>query len=257
MRTRGETRFLRLRKVIDEYGPHKIQFELNDKGTLLPLGDHAAQWSNLIGEIVREFLMYYPSWHEIKEEKKARVLGILRMESFKTREYPSLIQTHFDTYTVDGVFEQDETRVQYVSANTPPRVPYTEDQIMAMVRKGKQQGHISGVGRVLAGQGRDAISINEPRCRHTHADVDKVKEDNKRLRQELVMLRMVIKSDDRMSQLLTQLESQHDADGMWRVRTCYIWPGIESPSSLPRRVFPGDMSPGIVFQDGMSPGKAA
>ncbi|GJU50374.1 hypothetical protein Tco_1219929 [Tanacetum coccineum] len=55
----------------------KIQFELNDRGTLLPLGDHAAQWSNLLGEIVREFLMYYPFWHKIKEEKKAGDLGTL------------------------------------------------------------------------------------------------------------------------------------------------------------------------------------
>ncbi|GKB46694.1 hypothetical protein Tco_0897447, partial [Tanacetum coccineum] len=31
-----------------------------------------------LSEIVKEFLMYYPSWHKIEEEKKARVLGILR-----------------------------------------------------------------------------------------------------------------------------------------------------------------------------------
>ncbi|GKA03414.1 hypothetical protein Tco_0676195 [Tanacetum coccineum] len=30
-----------------------------------------------LDEIVKEFLMYYPSWHKIEEEKKARVLGIL------------------------------------------------------------------------------------------------------------------------------------------------------------------------------------
>ncbi|GKD33717.1 hypothetical protein Tco_1249226 [Tanacetum coccineum] len=100
--------------------------------------------------------MYYPSWHKIEEEKKARVLGILRhpsrpppnikqqdldkqidywldpinaaralqnaqnrakskMESSETREYPSLIQTYFDTPPVDSVFAQDEARVQYVN----------------------------------------------------------------------------------------------------------------------------------------------
>ncbi|GJU22629.1 hypothetical protein Tco_1155971 [Tanacetum coccineum] len=32
---------------------------------------------------------------------------------------------------------------------------YTDDQIMVMVRKGKQRGHIPGVGRVLAGRGKD------------------------------------------------------------------------------------------------------
>nr|GEV98454.1 hypothetical protein [Tanacetum cinerariifolium] len=142
------------------------------------------------------------------------------MESFETQECPSLIQNYFDTHTVDGVFPQDEARVQYeemirlrdLGANTLTGVPYTEDQIMAMVRRGKQWGHIPGVSRVLAGQGRDAISINEPRCTHTNADVDEVNEDNKRLRKELAMLRTIIRSDDRMSQLLTQLESEHEID---------------------------------------------
>ncbi|GKC62800.1 hypothetical protein Tco_1095398 [Tanacetum coccineum] len=86
--TRGETKNLELRKLTNEWGPQKIQF--------------------------RDFLMYYPSWHKIKDEKKARVLGKLmgsrslavlrdmQMESSKTREYPSLIQTFFDTHTDGG-----------------------------------------------------------------------------------------------------------------------------------------------------------
>ncbi|GJU78526.1 hypothetical protein Tco_1275596, partial [Tanacetum coccineum] len=173
------------------------------------------------------------------------------MESSETREYPSLIQTNFDTHTVDGVFLQDEARIQYeemlrlrvLGANTPTGVPYTEDQLMAMVRRGKQRGHIPGVGRVLAGQGRSVISINEPRCTHTDADVDEVKKENRKLRKEVNMLMTVVRSDDRMSQLLTQLQSQHEvgggsgsggggmmirarmrtSTGMRRVRTCYIW----------------------------------
>ncbi|GKC76107.1 hypothetical protein Tco_1126881 [Tanacetum coccineum] len=92
-----------------------------------------------------------------------------------------------------------------LGANTPTGVPYTEDQIMAIVRRGKQQGHIPGVGRVLAGQGRGVISINEPRCTHTDADVNEVKEESKKLRKELNMQMTVVRSDDQMSQLLTQL----------------------------------------------------
>ncbi|GKB87296.1 serine-threonine/tyrosine-protein kinase catalytic domain-containing protein [Tanacetum coccineum] len=109
--------------------------------------------------------------------------------------------------------QEEMIRLRDLGANTPTGVPYTEDQIMAMVRKGKQRGHIPGVGRVLAGQGRDVISINEPRGTYTDADVDEVKEDNNRLRKELAMLRTVVRSDDRMSQLLTQLESQHEVGG--------------------------------------------
>ncbi|GKB98585.1 hypothetical protein Tco_0984722, partial [Tanacetum coccineum] len=233
--TRGETRNLGLRKIMDQWGSQKI----------------------------REFPMHYPSWHKIEPEKKAGVMGTLRqqfdltphiqsklwlkikkgieqhlakiyvdnksslkkkhwvlqpdetrdMESSETREYPSLIQTNFDTHTVDGVFLQDEARIQYeemlrlrvLGANTPTGVPYTDDQLMAMVRRGKQRGHIPGVGRVLAGQGRFVISINEPRCTHTDADVYEVKKENRKLRKEVNMLMTVVKSDDRMSQLLTQL----------------------------------------------------
>nr|GEV43214.1 hypothetical protein [Tanacetum cinerariifolium] len=88
-----------------------------------------------------------------------------------------------------------------IGANTPMGVPYTEDQIMAMVRKGKKCAHILGVGRVLEGQGRDAISINESWGAYTYTGVVEVKEDNKRLRKELDMLRTVVRSDDWMSQL--------------------------------------------------------
>ncbi|GJV93160.1 hypothetical protein Tco_1540973 [Tanacetum coccineum] len=271
---------------------------------MLHLGEHAAQWSNLVGKIIKEYPMYYPSWHKIKEEEKkagfleklmtpnirfklwtkikngidhhmakvyinnksdlkakhwivgpdgtcdvqasnadllrtsSRQSGIRRLtiglilstlpEPFKmlktgqrtrssasmdpsseTREYPSLIQTLFDTHTHSGEFAQDEARVQCEIIRlrdlgaTPTGVPYTEDPIMAMVRERKQRGHILGVGRVLAGQGRDAISINEPQGAYTDADVDEIKEDNKWLRKELIMLRTIVRSDDRMSQLLT------------------------------------------------------
>ncbi|GJV53371.1 hypothetical protein Tco_1449112 [Tanacetum coccineum] len=100
-----------------------------------------------------------------------------------------------------------------LGANTPTGVPYIEDQIIAMVQKGKQRGHILGVGMVLTRQVRDAISINEPRGTYTDADVDELKEEAKRTRQELELLRRVVRFDDWMSQMYTQLESQHEIGG--------------------------------------------
>ncbi|GKD18277.1 hypothetical protein Tco_1207435 [Tanacetum coccineum] len=44
-------------------------------------------------------------------------------------------------------------RLQGLGSKTSTGVPYTEDEIMAIVRGGKQRGHIPGVGRVLPGQG--------------------------------------------------------------------------------------------------------
>nr|GEX10206.1 RNA-directed DNA polymerase, eukaryota [Tanacetum cinerariifolium] len=73
-----------------------------------------------------------------------------------TREYPSLIHTFFVTHTVGGVFVRDEDRalydemlrLQHLGSNTETGVPYTEEEIMAIVRKGKQWRHLPGVGRV-------------------------------------------------------------------------------------------------------------
>ncbi|GKF38930.1 hypothetical protein Tco_0118991, partial [Tanacetum coccineum] len=48
--THDETRNLGLNKIVDEWGSLKIRFEWNDRGTMLHLSEHAAQWSNLVGE---------------------------------------------------------------------------------------------------------------------------------------------------------------------------------------------------------------
>ncbi|GJU31625.1 hypothetical protein Tco_1175214 [Tanacetum coccineum] len=111
----------------------------------------------------------------------SRSLAALRdmqMQSSDTREYPSVIQTYFDTHTVDGVFLRDHERhlyedmlrLQGLGSNTPSGVPYTDDEIMANVRWGKQRGHIPGVGRVLVRQGMDVLIPPEPRSTHT-ADI--------------------------------------------------------------------------------------
>ncbi|GJW39719.1 hypothetical protein Tco_0065564 [Tanacetum coccineum] len=74
-RPHKETRNLGLRKIMDQFGSQAIWFEWNDRGTLMPLGDHAA---NLLGEIIWEFSMHFRSWHNILKEWKARVLGKIR-----------------------------------------------------------------------------------------------------------------------------------------------------------------------------------
>ncbi|GKD23325.1 retrotransposon protein, putative, ty3-gypsy subclass [Tanacetum coccineum] len=95
------------------------------------------------------------------------VLQDMQMKSSETREYPSLIQTYYDTHIVDGVWLQDEARLQYeemmrlkdLGPNTSTGVPYTEDQIMAMVRKGKQRGTFP----VLVGFWRDMVVRSDDR----------------------------------------------------------------------------------------------
>ncbi|GKC31251.1 hypothetical protein Tco_1038545 [Tanacetum coccineum] len=80
MHTRKETKNLGLRKITDELGPQPILFKWKDNGIMLPLGDHSSHWANLLGEIVREFLMHFGSWRNIPAERKARVLGKIRFD---------------------------------------------------------------------------------------------------------------------------------------------------------------------------------
>ncbi|GJU41679.1 hypothetical protein Tco_1194636, partial [Tanacetum coccineum] len=86
------------------------------------------------------------------------------MESSSTREYPSLIHTFFVTHTVGGVFVRDEDRALYdemlrqqrLGSNTETGVPYIEEEIMVIVRKGKQRGTFP----VLVGCCRDASRMD-------------------------------------------------------------------------------------------------
>ncbi|GJU89915.1 hypothetical protein Tco_1302338 [Tanacetum coccineum] len=152
-----------------------------------------------------------PSWHKIEPEKKAGVMGNLRIiqpdgthdvEGIRSRPPPNIKQSDWDKqidFWLDpknaaraaqnaqnqAKSKEAMLRLRDLGPNTPTGVPYTEDQIMAMVRKGKQRGHIYGVGKVLSGQGRDVISINEPRCTHS-ANVDEVKAENKKLRKSSI-----------------------------------------------------------------------
>nr|GEX39169.1 hypothetical protein [Tanacetum cinerariifolium] len=87
-------------------------------------------------------------------------LRVKQMQSSATQEYPSLIQTFFDTHTVEGVFLRDEDRRLYM-LRLHGLGTYTGDQIMAMVRGGKQDGHILSlsVGWVLTGRGKDVLDV--------------------------------------------------------------------------------------------------
>nr|GEX70523.1 hypothetical protein [Tanacetum cinerariifolium] len=49
--TRQETRNLGLKAITDKSGPVLIRFEVDDRETFMPLGDHAARWANYLGEL--------------------------------------------------------------------------------------------------------------------------------------------------------------------------------------------------------------
>nr|GEW96076.1 F-box domain, leucine-rich repeat domain, L domain-like protein [Tanacetum cinerariifolium] len=67
LNTRDKTRNLSLKEITNTKGPVPIQFELRDKQTVMPLGDHAAHWSSYIGETQFDLRphMKSPDWTEI------------------------------------------------------------------------------------------------------------------------------------------------------------------------------------------------
>ncbi|GJZ94615.1 hypothetical protein Tco_0666818 [Tanacetum coccineum] len=75
LHTRYKTRNLSLKEIAEAKGPVSIQFDVGDKQTLNPLGPHAAQWSNYIGEVIRSVPLYYPSWEKVPKERKTALIS--------------------------------------------------------------------------------------------------------------------------------------------------------------------------------------
>nr|GEW32478.1 acidic leucine-rich nuclear phosphoprotein 32 family member A [Tanacetum cinerariifolium] len=143
---------------------------------MMPLGDHASHWSNYLGELIKEMPLYYPSWQKVPAKRKAVIMTKIGMESSATRVYSSQIHTFFVKHTVGGVFTRDEDKAIY--APTPRRVCPTLKKDNALARKGKQRGHLPGVGRVLPRRATYVLSPPPPQCTHKSADVEKLKKKN-------------------------------------------------------------------------------
>ncbi|GJW71675.1 hypothetical protein Tco_0128592 [Tanacetum coccineum] len=103
-----------LKAITDKSGPVPIRFEVNDRETLMPLGDHAAHWANYLGELVRELPLQFPFLAaKCRRCEKAGVVAKIGDGDLSYREYPSLIHTFFLTQTVGGVFLNPEDKALY------------------------------------------------------------------------------------------------------------------------------------------------
>ncbi|GKC13837.1 hypothetical protein Tco_1010619 [Tanacetum coccineum] len=136
-------------------------------------------------------------------------LYALAMESSATREYPSLIHTFFLTHTVGRVFLNLEdkalydemSRLQGLGSNTSTGVPYTEDEIMVIIRGGKQRGYIPGVGRYEYSKNHmKTIKNGQTRTRGT--------EEHKRSR-GLKSQSQKVNQWSNLGQLKSNIQSQH------------------------------------------------
>nr|GEY39523.1 hypothetical protein [Tanacetum cinerariifolium] len=84
----------------------------------MPLGDHTSHWSNFLGEIIKEFLMHYPSWHKIEAERKAMVLGRIsvieqHLAKMYTDNKSALMAEHWVPNTEDMTYDVEGFRSQH------------------------------------------------------------------------------------------------------------------------------------------------
>nr|GEW22861.1 hypothetical protein [Tanacetum cinerariifolium] len=220
MHTRKKTKNLGLRKITDELGPQSIRFKWKDNGTMLPLGNYSSRWANLLGEIVRKFLMHFGSWRSILAERKAGVFEKIEtqfdltphMQSERWPEIMKGIDQHLPKIYTNNKsslkmdywirFWSDLKNMSRCAQNARNRAKSTDvcrhgsrtlaalrdrqglgtctdDQIMTMDRGAKQRRHILGVGRVLAGRGKDVLDVPVPRCNHT-SDFNELKKATSR-----------------------------------------------------------------------------
>nr|GEZ87437.1 hypothetical protein [Tanacetum cinerariifolium] len=87
-----------LKEITDTKGPVPIRFEVRDKQTLMPLGEHAAYWSSYIGEVIRGVPLYHPSWLKVLKEPKATLTADIGTQ-FDLRphmESPDWTEIHAD-----------------------------------------------------------------------------------------------------------------------------------------------------------------
>ncbi|GJZ64370.1 putative reverse transcriptase domain-containing protein [Tanacetum coccineum] len=242
LHTRQETHNLGLKKITDDKGPVPIRFEWDDKKTLMPLGDHASHWSNYLGELIREMPLYYPSWQKVSAERKAAILTKIgtqfdltpHMQSQHWTDINAGIQQHMQrlyntnkaslkaahwvknpetgTYDVESIRQQRGdvdaagSRLQHLVGCSL----HTDEEINALARKGKHQGYLLGVGRVLPGWATDVLippPSPPPQCTHNSGDVEKLKKKNKYLTKQVNLMMKLFRNDNKFSHMLNQYES--------------------------------------------------
>ncbi|GKC64729.1 F-box domain containing protein, partial [Tanacetum coccineum] len=132
-------------------------------------------------------------------QQGSRSLARLRdkmRQSSAIQEYPSLIDTFFVAYIVNGEFLQDEDRRIYEEMKRLEATgTYTDDEINRLARRGKQRGHIPGVGRVLPARATASPSrpASESTLNSLHKKVD--------------FLMSLFKCDSKYSNMFSQFES--------------------------------------------------
>ncbi|GKB98948.1 hypothetical protein Tco_0985085 [Tanacetum coccineum] len=196
---------------MDEYGPLKNRFEYNDKGMMLHVGENAAQWSNLVGELVREFPIKTLTWcptcassYGLTSRKASSNI------SPRSRPPPSVGQSHWDKQIE---FWLNPKHVARAAQNA-------QNQARSMMESFETHEYPSLISTFFDTHTYEGVfTQDEAQIQYVRGDVEaeiclaKEVASGPPGETELDLLRRVVASDDQMSHMLTQLGTQSEING--------------------------------------------
>nr|GEZ24609.1 F-box domain, leucine-rich repeat domain, L domain-like protein [Tanacetum cinerariifolium] len=105
LHTRVKTQNLSLKEITYKKGPVPIRFEVRDKQTLMPLGDHAAHWSSYIGETQFDLRphMKSPDWTEIDTGIQQHLQKVYNTNKAAFKAQHWVIDPETGTYNVEKI----------------------------------------------------------------------------------------------------------------------------------------------------------
>nr|GFB31694.1 hypothetical protein [Tanacetum cinerariifolium] len=143
LNTRDKNRNLSLKEITDTKGPVPIHFELRDKQTVMPLGDHAAHWSSYTGEAAYGI----PRLDRDQRRHPAALAKGVQYQQGCFQGQHWVIDPTTGTYNVEKIMRERPKNITEEIRMLEAMCTYTYDEINRLARGGKQRGHVADVGR--------------------------------------------------------------------------------------------------------------
>nr|GEW28186.1 hypothetical protein [Tanacetum cinerariifolium] len=235
LHTRQETRNLGLKAITDKNGSIPIRFEVDERETLMPLGDHAAHWVNYLGSSLGSCpcttllgakcrrnkwrgswqrlgpsLTCVPTWNSTTGHKSMWVSSITCKRSTMARSL------HFGmiSKTLPGLPKINKTEQRarsYADMDLgllPPSEIFIEYPSLIHTFFLTHT-----VGGVFLNPEDKALYDDMLRLQGLSSNPLRAQKSEKRLTKQVNMFMRLFRSDDKFSQMLSQLESQPEYDG--------------------------------------------
>ncbi|GJZ95968.1 hypothetical protein Tco_0668302 [Tanacetum coccineum] len=160
---------------------------------------HGQRWITIANNVGNYFAKrYIDNKYNLKRDYWKAKVGAAVVDAIRSQpplnfechnnRYPSLLDCFYTLHTREGVWFQDDARLQYEAmiklrdlGDNPPRgVPYTKEEILGIAIKGKLRGYIAGRGRQLAGMGKSKVFGLQSRGTYMQPQIDHMLRKRKR-----------------------------------------------------------------------------